>query len=104
MMEYQSRIAQGDYPTVINLLGVEISGRSEHILAKDVTLPPHELTQETNRRFETSSEFNLDLEMSHATARKHLQLTGKKDRALHRKPKRKIEAHVWASWCRIWKE
>ena len=104
MMEYQARIVQGEYPAVIIMLGVEISGRSEHIPAKDVTLPPHELTQETCRRFETSSEFNLDLEMSHAAARKHLQLTGKKDRALHRKPKRKIEAHVWALWCRIWKE
>ena len=68
MMEYQARIAQGDYPAVINMLGVEISGRSEHIPAKDVNLPSLELTQETCQRFEMSSELNLGIEMSQAAA------------------------------------
>ena len=82
MMDIYARIVQGEYPAVIIRLGVANPGRIDHIPVK-----------ETCRRFETSSDLKLALEISYAAARTPLQ-SGKEDRALHRKPNRQIEAHV----------
>ena len=51
MMQHHARFTQGGFPAVINMLGEEISGRSDHIPTKDVTMPYHELTQNSRRRF-----------------------------------------------------
>ena len=81
-MDIYARIVQGEYPAVLLRLGVAIPERNEHIPMK-----------ETCRRFETSSDLKLDLELSHGAARTPLQ-SGKEDRALQRKPNRQLEAHV----------
>ena len=51
MMDHQARVAQGGFPAVINMLGEEIAGRSDHMPTKDVTMSYHELIQESRRRF-----------------------------------------------------
>ena len=62
-MDIYARIMQGEYPAVLLRLGVAIPERNEHIPMK-----------ETCRRFETSSDLKLDLEISNAVARTHLHL------------------------------
>ena len=62
-MDIYARIVQGEYPAVLLRLGVAIPERNEHIPMK-----------ETCRRFETSSDLKLDLEISNAVARMHLRL------------------------------